>query len=59
MALKILVTSITLYRLQRVMFQCSAVVREKCLFPGENEISLTCKPVDIDVFCPGNAPAFY
>lgn len=59
MALKILVTTVILYRLQHVMLQCSIVVREKCLFPGENEISLTYKQIDIDAFCPRNAPVFY
>lgn len=58
MALKILVTTVILYRLQHVMLQGSAVVREKCLFPRENEISPTCKQIDIDAFCPTNAPAF-
>lgn len=29
------------------------------MFPGENEISPTCKQIDIDAFCPTNAPAFY
>lgn len=39
------------------MLHCPPVVREKCLYPGENEISLPTKQIDIDAFCPGNAPA--
>lgn len=41
------------------MLQCSPVVREKCLYPGENRISVTCKQIDIDAFCPRSTPAFY
>lgn len=59
MAQKILVTTIILYRLQHVMLQCSPVVREKYLYPGENRISVTYKQIDIDAFCPKSAPAFY
>lgn len=58
-ALKILVTAIILHRLHCVMLHCSPVVREKCLYPGENETSLTCKQIDIDAFCLRNASAFY
>lgn len=41
------------------MLQCSPVVRGKCVYPGESEISPTCEQIDIDAFCPRNAPAFY